>query len=163
MLVIGLSWDAFNKRRRSGRPGRRVPSGPALYVLATAAVGAGAVHVAVVPEHAREWVGYAAFFAVTALFQFTGAIVVLTRRSRLLCSLFALGNAAVIVLWLVSRFVAVPLGPGAGTVEPMGALDLFASACEAVVVVAAAACLARRPQGSIAPSVAPVAVSAAHG
>lgn len=164
MLAIGLTWDAVNKWRRAGGPSRRVSAGPALYVLVVAAVGAGAVHVAVVPEHAREWVGYAAFFAATALFQVAGAVVLLTRRTRLLCALFALGNAALIVLWLVSRFVAVPLGPGAGEVEPVGALDLFASACEAVVVAAAAGCLARRPQRSIASSPTPaVAISAAHG
>ena len=164
MLVIGLVWDSARKRARAQLRVRRVARGPALGVIVAAACGAAAVHAAVVPEHAREWVGYAVFFAVTALVQVAGALVIFVRRTRLLCLLFALANAAVIVLWLVSRLVAVPLGPGAGDVEPFGALDVVASACEALIVVASVNCLWRtRIAGRRIPTPPAVLTSAAHG
>ncbi|MBV9292668.1 MAG: hypothetical protein JO222_09480 [Frankiales bacterium] len=143
MLIVGLAWDAVRKHRRK-RDVRRFERPLALRVLLAAAVGAAAVHIAVVPEHAREWVGYAIFFVAAAAGQLVGAAALAVGRSRLLCAWFAAGNLGVIGLWAVTRVIGVPVGPGAGQVEPVGVLDVVATGCELLVVLAAAACLWQR-------------------
>ena len=143
MLIAGLTWDSLRKRRSAARRRTALPPGAFVWLAGLAGVGAAAVHVAVVPEHAREWIGYAVFFFVAAVAQTGGAVLLVARRSRIVCAAVALGNAAIIGLWLVTRLVGVPIGPGTGSVEPVGRLDLVATSFEVVTVVAAVACLLR--------------------
>ena len=96
---------------------------------------AAGIHVAVAPQHFRESVLYGAFFVVAAACQLLGAGTLLTFRSRLLTSLVAGGNAMIVVLWLVTRVVGIPIGPQAGEVERVQLLDVTASTAEAAVVV----------------------------
>jgi hypothetical protein len=111
---------------------------PALAGAVLACVGAAAVHVAVAPEHFRESALYGAFFVMAALGQLGGAAVLAARRSRVLTLLVAVGNAAVVGLWVVTRVAGIPIGPEAGVVEPVQRLDVTATACE---LVAVACCL----------------------
>ena len=147
MVVIALVADSVHTRRKRSdaagavrRPirldGRAMV---ALWIAALASVGAAAVHLRVLPEHAEESAWYGAFFAAAALAQL-GVAAVLVRRavSRRFVALCAAGNVAVIGLWLFTRLVAVPIGPSSGSTEAFGALDIVASVLEAVV---AAGCL----------------------
>jgi hypothetical protein len=131
LLLIGLTWDSL---RTSWH--RALPSSSALVVAAAASVAAAGVHVRVFPEHLAESALYGAFFACAAVAQLVGAWLLLRQRSRALVALVAAGNAAIIVLWLITRLVVVPLGPGAGTVEPFQAIDITAGLLEGVIVVA---------------------------
>ena len=140
MLAIGLLWDGL-RRRVVGRARVRLPASPALQLAAAASAVAGVVHAAVLPEHAAESPLYGGFFAAAAFAQFGGAWLLLTRPSRVLVTFVAAGNAAIVVLWLVTRLVEVPLGPAAGTVEPFGSLDITAGLLESLVVVACLRCL----------------------
>ncbi|MGH9040241.1 MAG: hypothetical protein ACRDZ3_08420 [Acidimicrobiia bacterium] len=114
-------------------------------------VAAGVGHGLVAPEHLREWWGYGLFFALAATGQvFFGAVLLAapwrydetgghlpegTGPERAMCLLGIVGNAAVIVLYLVTRTVGVPfLGPDAGRVEPFGAGGLVTTAFEAALV-----------------------------
>jgi hypothetical protein len=65
-------------------------------------------------------------------------LLLLARPSRVLLAAGALGNAAIVVLWLVTRTIGIPLGPAAGSVESVGGLDILASGFEIVGLVAAA-------------------------
>lgn len=103
--------------------------------------GAAAVHFAVMPEHFEESALYGTFFLVTALVQLVYAGLLMFRPSRPLLVAGAIGNAAVILLWLFTRTVAIPLGPGAGTTEEFGGLDILASAFELITFLGAIALL----------------------
>lgn len=129
--------DGARFRAAARRPGGRPLSRVAILVMSAAALSAAVIHVRVSPEHFAESIRYGVFFVAVALAQASYAALVLTRPSRPIVTAGAVGNAAVVVLWLVTRLVAVPLGPDAGEVEGVGVLDVLASALEAVVVVAA--------------------------
>lgn len=151
MVGIGLAWDWLHKRVR--RPEDVLPSSRALLLAAAASVAAAGVHVAVAPEHFRESLLYGAFFVCAAVAQVSGAVVLVVRRSRALTGLVAWANGVIILLWLTTRVVAVPVGPQAGTVESVGALDLTATAAEALVVLCCLIALHRLvPVGRRAPA-----------
>jgi len=117
-------------RHGSGRP----PFTPLPALAGVSALAAG-IHGAVCPEHFGESALYGSFFLGVAAGQLAFAALVLTRPSRRLLALGLGGNAAVVLLWLLTRTVAIPLGPAAGTTEEIGALDLVASVAEASIVV----------------------------
>jgi|GEM_PF-6462124 len=128
--------DARARTRDNDRPSRPAGAGrAALRICAVSAAGAAAVHFAVMPGHFSESALYGWFFLVIAVLQLTWAAAVLVHPTRRLLLVGATANAAVVILWLVTRLVAVPLGPLAGETETFGALDLVASGLEFVTVV----------------------------
>lgn len=158
MVVLALTADSIKTRRNR----RRASTGTtraaklagrasvALRVAAAASAGAAVVHLRVLPDHAAESAWYGAFFASAAVAQVGGAaLLVRAAVSRAFVTMCALGNAAVIGLWLVTRLVTIPLGPDPGSTESFGALDVLASTLETAVVLACAAAL--WPRRSAAP------------
>lgn len=97
------------------------------------------IHLAVVPEHAREWPVAALFFVVLAGVELALAVAVLTRTSRTLLLTGAAISVMSAALWAASRMVGLPIGPEAFRPEPVVAPDLVATALE----VFAAATFAR--------------------
>ena len=95
------------------------------------------MHVYVAPEHFDESALYGSFFVSLALAQLAWAALVTVRPSRPLLTVGIGANASIVVLWLATRLIAVPFGPGAGTREEFGRLDVFATSCELLVIVAA--------------------------
>jgi hypothetical protein len=144
MVIGGLTWDSVRKRPR--RPRVVLPFGAGLVLAAVASVAAAAVHLAVVPEHLRESGLYGAFFVGAAGAQLGSAGLLVRTRSQSFSRLVAAGNAAVIVLWLLTRLVGVPIGPDAGDTEPFQLLDVTASTCEALVIVGCVAAGGRLPR-----------------
>ncbi|MDQ1745833.1 MAG: hypothetical protein QOD07_96 [Frankiaceae bacterium] len=114
------------------------------YGCVAAAVGAAGVHLAVMPVHFDEAFVYGLFFLVLAALQIGWAGALALRPSRRLLAAGLAANVAVIGLWLFTRLVAVPLGPGRGTREDFTALDLLATSFEVALVASAAALLVRR-------------------
>ena len=92
-----------------------------------AAAGA---HLAVMPDHFQQSWMYGAFFAVAGALQLAlgWSVLVRPRPAELRAALTF--SRAVVVLWAVSRFVGVPLGPDNGRTEELGVLDLFATGSE---------------------------------
>lgn len=133
MVVVGLTWDSV--RRRVRRSGPKLPDSATLRVAAFSSVVAAGIHVAVAPEHFRESALYGVFFVVAAACQTSGAAVLLALRSRMLTGFVAAGNGVIVVLWLMTRVVGIPLGPQAGEVERFQVLDVTASTAEVAVVV----------------------------
>ena len=134
MVAAGLAFDSLRKRRRRARDVTVLRQRP-LLVAATACVGAAAIHAWVMPEHFRESLLYGAFFGVLAAAQLMAAWVVAIGRSRAVVVAVAVGSAGVILLWFMTRLVAIPLGPAAGQTESFGALDIAASIFELVALV----------------------------
>jgi hypothetical protein len=113
-------------------------------VVALLSIGAAVIHFAVVSEHLDEWWLTGTFFLVLGIAQLLWALLVLGSPSPLLYLAGAVGNALVVVLWIVSRTNGVPVGPEAGEAEPIALPDTLATAFEIVLVVVLAALLSER-------------------
>lgn len=125
-ILVAAEWH-----RATGRP---VPLLPA---VAGALLFAGTVHIAVMPSHYAEATSYGVFFLLAGTAQLTLAGILLARPGPAVVAAGLLGNAGLIALWALTRTLGVPLGPHAGRVEPVGALDALCVAAEASVVVMA--------------------------
>jgi hypothetical protein len=112
-----------------------------LPLVAIAGAAAAAIHFVVMPDHFEESVLYGTFFAVAATAQIVYSLMVLARPSRALLAAGMLGNVAIVALWLVTRTAGIPLGPAAGSVEPVGGLDVLAGGFEIVTALGAIALL----------------------
>jgi hypothetical protein len=115
-----------------------------LPLVGLASAAAASVHLVVMPTHFHEAVLYGTFFALAAALQLGFAALTLARPSRALFVVGLLGNLSVVILWLMTRVVAIPLGPAAGTTESFGGLDVLATTFE-VAIVAGSIALLRRP------------------
>lgn len=109
--------------------------------IVVASLLAAVIHGWVIDEHIDESAIFGAFFIDVTLAQAAYALAVMFRPGRALLLAGAVGNAAVVLLWVVSRTVGIPIGPEAGEAEAVGALDVVATAAEVVVVLAACWCL----------------------
>jgi hypothetical protein len=108
-----------------------------LYTVAALSLLAALIHLWVMPEHFQEWWGYGTFFLVAAVAQAVYAPLLLRWPNRRILLLGIAGNSAIVLLYLVTRVVGVPLfGPEAGKVEGVGIIDACATASEAAIVVA---------------------------
>ena len=96
-----------------------------LPLVGLGSVAAASVHFVVMPQHFKEATIYGAFFATAATLQVAFALLVLARPSRPLIAVGFVGNLSVIILWLITRTVAIPLGPAAGSTEAVGGLDIL--------------------------------------
>lgn len=122
----------------SGRPA------PAVLVASACSLTAAGVHAAVGPEHFGECLALGLFFVLAAIAQVAWPVAVLRLPSRELLLLGVIGNAAVVVLWILTRTVGLPFGLLPGP-EEVGTLDILASTAEVGVLAAAGLALARRP------------------
>ena len=116
---------------------------PVLALAAAGSVAAAGVHVAVCPEHYGENWLYGAFFTVTATAQLVWAALLMFRPDPRVVRAGLVATLALIGLWAVTRTAGLPFGPERGEVETVGALDVIATTCELVVVMAAGWALTR--------------------
>jgi hypothetical protein len=76
----------------------------------------------VMPEHFEEWWGYGTFFLVAAVAQMVYVPLLLRWPNRTVLLLLGIaGNSAIVLLYLFTRVVGIPLfGPEAGEAEGVG-------------------------------------------
>ena len=110
--------------------GRVAPLAAALFSMAAAAT-----HIVVLGDHYDEWWLYGLFFAAAAWAQIIWALWVVYQPSALLYQAGAIGNAAIIGMWALSRTVGIPLGPSAGDVEDATPVDILATSLEWLIVL----------------------------
>ena len=150
---------------KRGPEGRTHPAGPlarrpdmtstrrdaARQALALASLGAGAIHLALGPEHMAEWsvLGYG--FYASGVLQVLWGVALLRGETRRLVALGGLGSLLFVGVWAVSRTTGLPLGPEAWEAEAVGRADLLCIALESVVVLGALTLL-RRPAAGRAPA-----------
>jgi hypothetical protein len=145
VALVPLTAPLACRRKREERVGEAIAAAPEAGVdrlrvgLALLSIGAAVIHFAVIAQHLNEWWLTGTFFVVVALFQLAWAIAVLARPSPALYLIGALVNALVVITWIVSRTVGVPVGPEAGEAESIGLPDALATGYEALLVGAAAA------------------------
>jgi hypothetical protein len=114
-----------------------------LFTAALASAGAAAIHFLVIGMHFDEYTLYGVFFVVSAIAQLVWAVWLLLRPWPPLLVLGALGNAAIVALWIADRVGAVPIGPDATEPPPFGLGDGMASGFEILLVVCCIAALRR--------------------
>jgi hypothetical protein len=115
-----------------------------LYAAAVLSLLAALIHLWVTPEHFEEWWDYGAFFLVAALAQALYAPLVVVWPTRIALLLGIGGNLTIVVLYLLTRTVGIPLfGPGAGEVEGVSFIDLCATTSEVGIAVALGGVLLR--------------------
>ena len=108
----------------------------------------GSAHGLVTREHFQEWWGYGVFFLATAVCLIGFGLALITdaidprympgdvnRLRRLMYAVGALGNVGILGLYLLTRTAGIPLGPGSGSVESVGVIDLVAKTTELVAAV----------------------------
>ena len=102
---------------------------------------AAGIHALVCPEHFREGLRFGLFFLFIALVQLALGGLVLRGAPRWIGWSIVV-NAGTALLWAVVRTQGLPLG--LAEVEPIGRIDLAATAAEVVAVAAGLLLLARR-------------------
>jgi hypothetical protein len=130
---------------------RRRPARLGMLCVAAAGASAGGIHLAVVPSHWAQAQVYGAFFVLVGTTQVVWSLLLLVRPSRPLLGLTVAANLGVLLVWLQSRTIGLPLGPAAGRREPIGVLDLACGVIEAVGVVIAVRLILRHERASASP------------
>jgi hypothetical protein len=116
--------------RNVGRTDRRRSVATAQQLACIGLAAAAGTHLAVMPDHFRQsWI-YGSFFAVVAPLQIGLAWRVLARPRRAELSAALAFSVGVVLLWAITRFVGVPVGPDNGATEELGVLDIFATLAE---------------------------------
>ena len=116
--------------------------GIVLYAVAALSLISGLIHLWVTPEHYEEWWGYGTFFLVAAAAQICYVPLLLCWPNRTILALGIVGNSAIVLLYLLTRVVGVPLfGPEVEVVENVGLIDVCATVSEAAIVVSMVALL----------------------
>jgi hypothetical protein len=93
------------------------------------------VHAAAIRPHLEEYRPFGLFFIVITVLQVAWTLAIVVRPSRRLYVVGAIRNAAIVVLWLVSRTTGLPIGPEPWAAEAIGRADLLATGCELVAAV----------------------------
>jgi len=137
--VLGVErWRARRAHAAVPRPpraSRRRLGGPAARQLfAIGLVAAATVHLFVMPAHFAQSALYGSFFLGAAALQLGGAALVLGRPSRAVIDAASAACALIVAIWVVSRLVGVPVGPDHGATEPIGVLDVLATASECLAL-----------------------------
>jgi hypothetical protein len=121
---------------------------PTVYsALAVVSLATAGIHFAVMGDHFQEYVVFGIFFAVVAWFQSLWALGVVVSPTRSLLLTGAIVNALVVLVWLVSRTIGLPIGPDPGIAEPAAFLDVLSTALEIVFVASIATLLLRGAPG----------------
>jgi hypothetical protein len=106
------------------------------------------IHAAAISPHFEQYWLYGAFFAVTATLQALWVGLILREPlNRRVLLIGAIGNAALIVVWAITRTAGVPVGPQTGP-EAVGVLDVLSKLDELAAIVLIATVLVRLRGGA---------------
>jgi FtsP/CotA-like multicopper oxidase with cupredoxin domain len=114
-------------RSRFSRP---TFGGVRVYSAALFTLAAGLIHLAVAPEHLREYATFGVFFVAVGSAQIVLAVELASRPTRRLALLTAASSTMLMGLWLVSRTVGLPVGPDPGQPEDIGLTDVLCNLLE---------------------------------
>jgi hypothetical protein len=124
-----------------GRPattGRDPGSADARILAGSLLAVAGLIHVKATVDHAGQYWLFGVLFGLVAGAQI--ALAVALWRTHVADDVLVAGvvvTVALVVVWLVSRTIGLPIGPRAGAAEQIGVSDVFATMIELVFVAVA--------------------------
>lgn len=114
--------------------GHRLPRpSPMIVLLALLGATSSVIHAMVCREHFREWVVYGVFFVIASALQAAWSVLILFRPSRTLLMIGLVGNAGIVVTFVVSRTFGMPFGPAAFQPEAVNGLGIAATLAELAV------------------------------
>jgi len=117
---------------------------PAVYAaLAVTSLATAGIHFAVMSEHFREYAAFGVFFSLVAWFQALWALGIVVAPTRPVIAVGLVVNAAVVMIWIISRTAGLPIGPESGIAEPASFLDVLSTVLEIGIVAVTAALLVR--------------------
>src|SRR5215831_9421583 len=119
----GRMIDRIRDARRGYRRGFQYPA--ALLTL-----GAAAIHFSVAPDHLEEFPAFGILFLVVGVVQLALAVLIVVLPGRRVFATAMTVAAACLLVWGVSRTVALPVGPHPGRPEALGLADALTSAFE---------------------------------
>lgn len=162
MATSPNTWDDDLTRSQGTRPDDPLEDlAPVVrIVLASLLLGAGAIHLVMVPSHAQASSLDGWGFAIVGWLQVLSAVALVVRPGRALLGAVVGVNAVVIGAWIVSRTVGLPVGGHQGVVEAVGGVDLLTVGLEAAVVIGALVVLWRPALGRDLPQASLVVASA---
>lgn len=134
--VIGVVVTWLERRDLLGPVGSTVELGrmvPAL--VAGLSAGAAAIHFSMTSIHFAEFWGFGVFFAVVAWAQAVWAALYLLRTTHGVAALGLGGNLAVVLVWVLTRTIGLPLGLHNGEAEAVGTVDAMATIFELGLVI----------------------------
>ncbi len=117
-------------------------------MLASLSLAAGAIHFAMAPIHAPSSSIEAAGFTAVGWMQILLAIALLARPSRPVFQITMLVNAAVVVTYIISRTVGLPIGADVWVADTVEGVDLMVTLFEAALVLGASILLVRPTFGA---------------
>lgn len=112
--------------------------------VAFLSMAAALIHLAVVAQHFDEYWLYGWFFVVIGIAQLAWAAAVVVRPARWSFIAAAALNAAIAIVWVVSRNYGTIVGPDATEPARAGFGDIVSTALEVAIVVGIAFLLLRR-------------------
>jgi hypothetical protein len=115
--------------------------------VAVASLLAGAIHGALVPQHAEEYWAFGLFFVSAAGFQVGWAVATLGAPSTRGYAIGALVNGLLVAVWIGSRTIGVPVGPDAWMPEAIRVPDVTASLAELAIVLGSLTSIRRMRPG----------------
>ncbi|MBA2442070.1 MAG: hypothetical protein H0V53_06645 [Rubrobacter sp.] len=128
--VVNNSFESVGTYEAGGAVSRSLLY-PAAALSLTAAMG----HLWAMPHHFDEWLGYGLFFLIVALLQGLYGVALLRWPARPLLLAGIAGNLTIVGFYITTRTAGVPLlGPHAGHVEAVGAVDLISTGAELALV-----------------------------
>ena len=133
---------AFSAATPGGQDPPAQPAHDSRLIVALMVIGslaAGAIHLAVIPGHLAEYRPFGWFFISLGIFQIGWAALLASDAEEPDRRLVIAGvgvNAAVVVLWVATRTVGLPIGPDAWEAESYRFADSLSTLFEFGVVVA---------------------------
>lgn len=130
---------------------RIAPGGTDLVLAAALSFSCALIHAQAAVDHFSESHLYAVLFCLVALGQAGWGVALLRGPSPALLGAGVVGLAGVVIAWVASRTVGLPLGPDTTGPEAAGLLDVVATLQELVVIALAGLVLSsRRPVRPVA-------------
>lgn len=121
-------------------------------VAAAGLIGSAAIHVAVTPAYLRVWPVAGVFLMLLTAADVAAARLLLVRPGRAALRTAAVVAALPLLLWLYTRTVGLPFGPGSGVRQSFGLADGAVALLEIASLIAIGARLVRRrPDGPLTP------------
>ena len=107
----------------------------AVRTAALLSIAAGLIHAIAMVDHFGHWWAYGLFFLVLTYGQVLWGATLLRRpvSDRTLVA-GAWASTAIVAVWLWSRTIGIPLGPGGGAPEAVGPMDVAATIDQLVLV-----------------------------
>jgi hypothetical protein len=103
--------------------------------LGALSIMTGVLHAKAMVDHASHYWPFGVFFGLLTCWQTAwGVRAYRAQLSRRALVAGAWVNVAVVLVWLTSRTVGLPIGPWAGEPEALGMIDIMASLDEIVIV-----------------------------